>query len=485
MATTTAETDQKRKADDDIQFFAASDFPDLKYFDETVAYPALSVPVRQVGPFKKELKRFILQGQKNVYIPLVDDGRTEESRRRILVFNLGVTQEDVFSCTKNRWNNNDDDDIGEALQWIDDFPITRGYNDMSVDQVLRKLLPNDVVPEIPSGFELVGHLAHVNLRDYCLPYKYWIGRVLLDKNLPTIRTVVNKIGTIESDNVFRTFQQEVLAGYSEEPDWSVTTVYEHGCSFQLDFRHVYWNSRLSGEHQRIVQIIRRNFEDKCNLENSNSPTSFVVVDLMAGIGPFAIPLTSSNLNSKNLRKDTSLQNKNAKITVYANDLNPISYQYLKANASNNSCNDLICSNYDARNFIHKLQTSIPSIDHIIMNLPASAPEFLNAFRGWTLNYLPMIHLHCFGPKLSETKDNFQSILDRCNLSLGCPIINASIVDVRNISPSKNMFCISFRLPEKAKEIPRINIPIIVQKTCSHNNYAKKDCNSCFKKFKSI
>lgn len=37
---------------------------------------------------------------------------------------------------------------------------------------------------------------------------------------------------------------------------------------------MYWNSRLEGEHQRLVKLFRR---------------GEVVVDAMAGIGPFAVP----------------------------------------------------------------------------------------------------------------------------------------------------------------------------------------------------
>jgi tRNA G37 N-methylase Trm5 len=44
---------------------------------------------------------------------------------------------------------------------------------------------------VPSSFETVGHIAHLNLRDELLPYKHLVGQVLLDKN-PNIQTVVNK-----------------------------------------------------------------------------------------------------------------------------------------------------------------------------------------------------------------------------------------------------------------------------------------------------
>jgi tRNA (guanine37-N1)-methyltransferase len=459
MATsTTIPEDNKeasKKADGDVTFFAASDFPDIHWFDETVEHPALSVPVRQVAHYKKQLKRFILQGQRNVYIPSDDD---TSSKRRILVFNVGVTREEILASAKEPLENRE-----EAVQWINSFPITRGYSDMSVDEVLRKLLPKDKVTEIPSGFELVGQLAHVNLRDCCLPYKFWIGRVLLDKNQPTIRTVVNKIGTIESDNVFRTFQQEVLAGNSKEPDWSVTTVSEHGCSFQMDFRHVYWNSRLSGEHQRIVQIIRNSFEAKCKVDNSKNEITFVVADLMAGIGPFAIPLTAPILKSKSGPMDSGIKfaSSKSKIFVYANDLNPVSFQYLQLNSIKNKCHNLLCSNEDARIFIQKLQLQVQSVDHVIMNLPATAPEFLDSFRGWSLKSLPMVHLYCFGPKrANEDAACYKKVIQHCSERLGCFIDNASVVYVRNVSPNKNMYCVSFKLPQKVRDLPVIFTPPI-------------------------
>lgn len=65
-----------------------------------------------------------------------------------------------------------------------------------------------------------------------------VGEVLLDK-VPTARTVVNKIGTI--DTVYRNFAMEVLAG----DDDLIATTTEWGVKYQFDFSKVYWNPRLS------------------------------------------------------------------------------------------------------------------------------------------------------------------------------------------------------------------------------------------------
>lgn len=48
---------------------------------------------------------------------------------------------------------------------------------MSLLQVLEALLPEGMI--IPSAFETVGHIAHLNLRDEHLPYKRLIAKVFI------------------------------------------------------------------------------------------------------------------------------------------------------------------------------------------------------------------------------------------------------------------------------------------------------------------
>jgi len=117
---------------------------------------------------------------------------------------------------------------------------------------------------VPSSFETVGHIAHVNLRDEQLPFKFLIGRVLLDKNESRIKTVLNKVGVIDSE--FRVPTFELLAGEvsleacpnSTRSRCALfrsalqTEVREHGSIFRLDYGQVYWNSRLEHEHKRCA-----------------------------------------------------------------------------------------------------------------------------------------------------------------------------------------------------------------------------------------
>ncbi|OMO57980.1 tRNA (guanine(37)-N1)-methyltransferase 2-like protein [Corchorus olitorius] len=88
------------------------------------------------------------------------------------------------------------------------------------------------------------------------------------------------------------------------------------------------------------------------------------------------------------------------------------------------------------------------IDHVIMNLPASAIEFLDALRGiisrkYWKGPLPLVHCYCF-IRASETEELIISIAESAlNAKIQDPVFHR----VRDVAPNKAMFCLSFRLPE--------------------------------------
>lgn len=119
------------------------------------------------------------------------------------------------------------------------------------------------------------------------------------------------------------------------------------------------------------------------------------------------------------------------------------------------------------------------ISHFVMNLPDTAIEFLDAFRGvlsqakvgreliGVYQTMPMIHCHCF----TRFLDPVQAEADIREVSLGGDWISMAIlilvyfqrvkvalgsaVDedvslhlVRSVAPNKDMYCISFRLPRQ-------------------------------------
>jgi len=306
-----------------------------------------------------------------------------------------------------------------------------GYANMSADEVFAKILPKDLGEGVPSSFETVGHIAHLNLRDKYLPYKNIIGQVLLDKN-KHLRTIVNKISPIESE--FRTFPMEILAG-DENLEVEIK---QYGGKFRLNFAEVYWNSRLHEEHKRLVE----SFE-----------AGQVLVDSFCGVGPFVIPAAKRGLR------------------VFANDLNPASFNYLEQNVAMNDVSGKVdARNQDARHHIRGILNEGILVDHFVMNLPASALEFLDAFccafsrkkyRGrrddakmgekkrkedHDLHPLPAVHCYCF----SDEEDFKRDILSRAEKSMGIVVPDDDLIDIRiirRVAPNKVMYCLHFYVPE--------------------------------------
>ena len=114
----------------------------------------------------------------------------------------------------------------------------------------------------------------------------------------------------------------------------------------------------------------------------------------------------------------------------------------------------------------------PTISHFIMNLPATAIEFLGHYRGLypgreslfhptTDTKLPMIHVHCFSYKLDDDTP-LKDICERITNYLGVTMSPGdpeeencvAIHNVRDVAPAKRMFCASFRLPREIAFAPR-------------------------------
>ncbi|KAJ4726210.1 tRNA (guanine(37)-N1)-methyltransferase [Melia azedarach] len=279
-------------------------------------------------------------------------------------------------------------------------------------KVLEALLPKGMI--IPSAFETVGHIAHLNLRDEHQPLKYLIAKVVLDKNKPKIQTVVNKSDAIHND--YRTMQLEVLAGNHS----LVTIVVENGLRFNVDLATVYWNSKLATERQKLL---------------SGFNPSDVVCDVFAGVGPISISA--------------------AKIVkrVYANDLNPYAVDYLERNSVLNKLERKIeVYNMDGRRFIDAMFASnkAQSITQVVMNLPKDAAEFLDAFRGIyrgrpkdAMSNFPKIHVYGF----SKARDPEFDFHERIRIALSEVAVNVEMRKVRLVAPGKWMMCASFILPE--------------------------------------
>lgn len=106
------------------------------------------------------------------------------------------------------------------------YRLDLNYDNYNYKEVLSRLLPG--IP-VPTGYEVVGHIAHFNLLEQHWPHRFLIGQVCLDK-CGSIKTVVAKLGVVS--NEFRTFDMEVIAGTSD----TNVSVKEHGLQLRFDFQ---------------------------------------------------------------------------------------------------------------------------------------------------------------------------------------------------------------------------------------------------------
>ncbi|EJT72824.1 tRNA (guanine-N(1)-)-methyltransferase [Gaeumannomyces tritici R3-111a-1] len=444
-------------------------------FDKTfnIAAAAVKEP-KKIGPYQKALEKskdLLRVSRLSSIFPHPDPSLAAAGRKCILL------RPGISATAPETWGEVLKEGVEKDDLNVVSYELKIGYDFWNSHEILSSILPEEYAEDIPTSYNCVGHVAHLNLRKDFEPYKHIIGQVIGEKN-NHIRTVINKISNVGTESEFRTFNYEVLFG----PDDLNVEVKEAGCTYKFDYSKVYWNSKLDQEHKRIFELVQ---------------PGEVLCDAFAGIGPFAIPAGKRG------------------VFVWANDKNPESYRVMERAAKQNKAHQYVRPfNRDAKDFIRfaaddvmrassqgecvtvtlpgpkfrrseratapKPQTKRvplpPTISHYVMNLPALAITFLGSFRGLyaghealfsprTKTELPMIHVHCFDYMCHKDDDMAkvrESVSKRVSEELGFEVrpgdaSNAgevSVRDVRAVAPNKTMYCASFRLPPEVAFAPR-------------------------------
>ena len=158
-----------------------------------------------------------------------------------------------------------------------------------------------------------------------------------------VRTVLNRDSKVKGETRVRDW--EVLAAPEDETGRSPTEVVhrEYGCEFLVDLETVYFSPRLATERHRVVEQVG---EDER------------AFDMFAGVGPFVVPFAKRGA------------------TAVGVDVNPDAIEYLRENARRNGVADRVTGiEGDARSVAPEYADCA---DRIVMNLPHSADEFLEA-----------------------------------------------------------------------------------------------------------
>ncbi|KAL2037309.1 hypothetical protein N7G274_009998 [Stereocaulon virgatum] len=428
---------------------------DRSFFRKNVILSAAKINDRkQISKIRVDLDHDVLRVGRMQSVQSIRGPQGEESKAVLL-------HPRIKTDDSSTWSPKISELVESSQIDLTPYNLEIDYDYWNYQDIMSAILPEEEQNEYPTGFSIVGHVAHLNLREDYLPYKHLIAAVLLDKN-PVIRTVINKIDEVGDQNAYRTFSYELLVG---EPNLNVE-VHEQNCVFRFDYSKVYWNSRLETEHRRLVDKFR---------------PGEAVCDVMAGVGPFAVPAGKKG------------------VFVWANDLNPDSFASLDDAVKRNKVSKFVKPfNEDGRTFIktsakrllesdirvditpknrasrktpssielaRTIVTSPKTFNHYILNLPASAITFLPAFIGLYASHsnqftphtptkLPTIHVYCFNTKSDDNKQEEMKICKEISKQIGYEMKpgnlekegEVEIWDVRDVAPMKRMFCASFRLP---------------------------------------
>lgn len=265
----------------------------------------------------------------------------------------------------------------------------------------KKPVPEDLLGFSPA-YEVIGDIALLEDPDLDTEKASRIADALLQTK-PNIKTVLKPLTPVIGE--FRVREFEVVAGGPR----TETIHREYGCRYKVDLARAYFTPRLSTERSRILAWIKE---------------GEIVVDMFAGVGPYSILIAKSKKPSK----------------VLAIDKNPDAVHYLRENVILNSAKNIEAIEGDAKKEAKKFAGTA---DHVIMNLPHNAFEFLDSA---VLLTKPGGIIHYYG--ITHEDDLFESSVELISTAAEKAGREIEILEkrvVRSYAPHQYNICIEARV----------------------------------------
>lgn len=265
----------------------------------------------------------------------------------------------------------------------------------------KKPVSEDLLGFSPA-YEVIGDIALLEDPELDNQKASRIADALL-RTQPNIKTVLKPLTPVIGE--FRVREFEVVAG---EPR-TETIHREYGCRYKVDLSRAYFTPRLSTERSRILSQVKE---------------GDTVVDMFAGVGPYSILIAKSKKPSK----------------VLAIDKNPNAVRYLRENIILNSAKNIEAIEGDAR---EEAKRFAGTADHVIMNLPHSAFEFLDSA---VLLAKPCGIIHYYG--ITPEDDLFESSIELIKEAAEKAGRKVEVLEkrvVRSYAPHQYNICIEARI----------------------------------------
>lgn len=254
------------------------------------------------------------------------------------------------------------------------------------DTLLDGKLTEPELNKLRTSLDILGEIAIIEIPKELLKKERLIGRAVLKAN-PQLRAVFKKASVVKGE--YRTRALKRIAGKGG----TFTTYRENSCTFRFDAEKVFFTPRMSSERLRVAKQVKK---------------GEVVLDMFAGVGPFAVLIAKTCPNAS---------------VVYAIDSNRFATSYLEESAAMNKVSHkIIIFTGDAREVVRQYLEG--KADRVIMNLPKTNETFFKDALI-ALKSKGMLHFYTFASTEAQVTALIKKNLKRCRYR---------ILEIRKVRP---------------------------------------------------
>jgi tRNA (guanine37-N1)-methyltransferase len=274
----------------------------------------------------------------------------------------------------------------------------------SLKKLLQAYLDIEKIKLVPRGFDLIGHVAILEIPEELKKEKKMIAKALIETN-KNIKTVLEKSSGRKGK--LRLREYKFLAGKKKYE----TVHKEYGAQFKVNPAKVYFSPRELTERQRIAEQVKSNE---------------TVMVMFSGICPYPIAIAKKQPKVKR---------------IVAIELNKIAHKYAVENVRINKVGDkVVLILGDVRK---KCEKWFGKCDRVVMPLPLGAEKFLDVAVK-CLKRNGVIHFYNWG----DEDDLFENATGLIKENMKKMKKKYKVLNMRKVlpySPKKWKVCVDFKV----------------------------------------